>query len=75
MQEKIVKKKLTEMQLSNELVRTGEVDKVNFTTVLQDLFEKKIIDKESFKRMGKLLENYLDESKEEQKNKLDEIYL
>ena len=59
-------KELVEMQLLDELIRTGAVDKVNFTTALQDLVEGKIIDKESFRRMGKLLEEYLNESKEKQ---------
>jgi hypothetical protein len=57
-------KRLTEMQLLNELIRTGAIDKMNFTTALQDLVEQKVIDKDSFNRMGKLLEDYLNESKE-----------
>ena len=52
-------KKWTEMQLLNELIRTGAIDKMNFTTALQDLVEQKVIDKDSFNRMGKLLEDYL----------------
>jgi hypothetical protein len=51
------------MQLLNELIRTGVIDKMNFTTALQDLVEQKIIDKESFKLMGKLLEDYLNKIK------------
>jgi hypothetical protein len=68
-------KKLTEMHLIDELIRTGAIDKMNFATALQDLVEQKVIDKDSFNRMGKLIENYLDEPRVESKNELDEIYL
>ena len=57
---------LTEIQILNEFMRTGAVDKVNFATALQDLVEEKIINKESFRRMGQLLEEYFNEPKKEQ---------
>ena len=60
------KGQLAEMQMLNELMRTGAVDKVNFATALQDLVEEKIIDRESFRRMGQLLEEHFNEPKEEQ---------
>jgi hypothetical protein len=45
---------------------TGVLEKENFSTALQDLVEEKIIDNDSFKRMGQLLEEHFEESKEEQ---------
>ena len=60
-------KELIEMQLLDELIRTGAVNRVNFATALQDLFEGKIIDKESFRRMGQFLEEHLSQSEEEQR--------
>ena len=56
---------LEEFQLLDKLIRTGVVDKVNFTTALQDLLERKIIDKKSFIRMGQVLEEHLTKSHEE----------
>ncbi len=53
----------------NELMRTGILDKANFSTALQDLVEEKIIDYDSFRRMGQLLEEHFDEPKEEQPQK------
>jgi hypothetical protein len=68
-------RRITEIQLLNELIRTGSVSKTNFITVLQELFEKKVIDKASFKRMGELLENYLNETNEETIQEPKEIFL
>jgi hypothetical protein len=56
---------LKEMQMLNELMRTGVLDKANFSTALQDLVEEKIIDHDSFRRMGQLLEEHFDEPKDE----------
>ena len=58
-------KEFAELQLLDELIQTGEVDKVNFATALHALLEEKIIDKKSFIRMGKILEDHLTKSKEE----------
>jgi len=60
---------LKEIQMLNELMRTGVLDKANFSTALQDLVEEKIIDHDSFKRMGQLLEEHFEEPKEEQHQK------
>ena len=43
----------------NELMRTGEVDKENYSEVLQDLVSKRVIDEKSRKRLKKLLERSL----------------
>jgi len=50
-----------EAETLNELMRTGEVDKDNFSVALQDLVRDKLIDKASFERLGKLLEESLNE--------------
>ena len=55
---------LTEMQLLDELMLTGAVDKVNFSATLQKLVEEKIIDKKSFRKIGQLLEQHFKEPKE-----------
>ena len=56
---------LKEMQMLNELMRSGVLDKANFSTALQDMVEEKIIDNDSFRRMGQLLEEHFNEPKEE----------
>jgi hypothetical protein len=48
-----------EMETLNELMRTGEIDKDNFSVALQDLVSKKVIDKDSCERLRKLLEKSL----------------
>ena len=48
-----------ELETLNELMRTGEVDKENYSEVLQDLVSKKIINEKSRKLMKKLLEKSL----------------
>ena len=48
-----------ELETLNELMRTGEVDKENYSEVLQDLVGKKVIDEKSRKRLKKLLERSL----------------
>lgn len=48
-----------ELETLNELMRTGEVDKENFSMVLQDLVTKKVIDEKSRERLRKLLEKTL----------------
>jgi uncharacterized protein YqgQ len=60
---------LAEFQLLEVLVQS--VDKVNFTTALQDLYERKVIDKKSFIRMGQILEEHLSEDKAQNKDKLE----
>ena len=61
---------LQELQMLNELMRTGILDKANFSTALQDRIEEKIIDYDSFRRIGQLLEEHFDEPKEEQPQKI-----
>lgn len=63
------KMRITEIQVLNELMHNREIDKVNFSTVLQDLVEEKLISKESFSRMGQLLEEHFNEPEIEQKKK------
>ena len=48
-----------EMETLHELTRTGEIDKENFSLALQDLVNKKVIDKDSCERLRKLLEKAL----------------
>jgi len=48
-----------EMETLHELMRTGEIDKENFSIALQDLVSKKVIDENSYKRLRKLLERSL----------------
>jgi len=48
-----------EMETLHELTRTGEIDKENFSMALQDLVNKKVIDKDSCERLRKLLEKAL----------------
>ena len=47
-----------EMQIVNELMRTGVVDKVKFSTALHGLVNDNLIDRNSFERIGKLFEDY-----------------
>jgi hypothetical protein len=53
-----------EVETLNELMRTGTVDKENFSAALQGLVRDKLIDKTSFERLGKLLEDSFNESEE-----------
>jgi Glu-tRNA(Gln) amidotransferase subunit E-like FAD-binding protein len=48
-----------ELETLNELMRTGELDKENFSEVLQDLVSKKVIDEKSRKQLKQLLERAL----------------
>ena len=48
-----------ELETLHELMRTGEIDKENFSMALQDLVSKKVIDKDSCERLKKLLEKSL----------------
>lgn len=48
-----------ELETLNELMRTGEVDKENFSMALQNLVNNKVIDKDSCERLRKLLEKSL----------------
>ena len=48
-----------ELETLNELMRTGEVNKENYSDVLQDLVSKKVIDEKSRQRLKKLLERSL----------------
>ena len=47
-----------EIQIVNELMRTGVGDKVKFSTALQGLVNDNLIDRNSFERIGKLFEDY-----------------
>jgi hypothetical protein len=53
-----------EVETLNELMHTGTVDKENFSAALQGLVRNKLIDKTSFDRLGKLLEDSFNESEE-----------
>jgi len=53
-----------ELETLNELITLGELDKVNFTEALQDLVHNRVIDRNSFERLGKLLEETFSEAKE-----------
>lgn len=53
-----------EVETLNELMRTGAVDKENFSAALQGLVRDKIIDKDSCERLGKLLEDSFNEAEE-----------
>jgi Glu-tRNA(Gln) amidotransferase subunit E-like FAD-binding protein len=48
-----------EMETLHELMRTGEIDKENFSMALEGLVSKKVIDKDSCERLRKLLEKSL----------------
>ena len=58
-------KEFAELQLLDQLIQTGAINKMNFTAALQELVEGKVIDRKSFVRMGKVLEEYLIKSNEE----------
>jgi hypothetical protein len=53
-----------EVETLNELMHTGTVDKENFSAALQGLVRNKLIDKTSFERLGKLLEDSFNDSEE-----------
>lgn len=53
-----------EVETLNELMRTGAVDKENFSAALQGLVRDKIIDKNSSERLRKLLEDSFNEPEE-----------
>jgi hypothetical protein len=61
------KMRITEIQVLNQLMHNESLNKVNFSTILQELVEEKIINKESFTRMGQLLEEHFNEPENEQK--------
>jgi len=51
-----------EVETLNELMRTGTVDKENFSAALQGLVRDKIIDEDSCERLRKLLEDSFNEA-------------
>jgi Glu-tRNA(Gln) amidotransferase subunit E-like FAD-binding protein len=53
-----------EVETLNELMRTGAVDKENFSAALQGLVRNKLIDKASCERLRKLLEYSFNEPEE-----------
>ena len=53
-----------EVETLNELMRTGEVNKENFSAALQGLVRDKIIDEDSCERLRKLLEDSFNEPEE-----------
>ena len=53
-----------EVETLNELMRTGEVNKENFSAALQGLVRDKIIDEDSCERLRKLLEESFTEPEE-----------
>jgi hypothetical protein len=53
-----------EVETLNELMRTGAVNKENFSAALQGLVRNKIIDEDSCERLRKLLEESFNEPEE-----------
>ena len=53
-----------EVETLNELMRTGAVNKENFSAALQGLVRNKLIDKDSCERLRKLLEESFNEPEE-----------
>ena len=53
-----------ELETLNELVQMGALDKDNYSETLQGLVSDKVIDKGSFERLGKLIEESFDEEEE-----------
>jgi len=53
-----------EVETLNELMRTGAIDKENFSAALQGLVRDKIIDEDSCERLRKLLEDSFNEPDE-----------
>jgi competence protein ComGC len=50
-----------EMETLNELMQMGALDKDNYSETLQGLVSDKVIDKGSFERLGKLIEESFEE--------------
>ena len=53
-----------ELETLNELMQMGALDKDNFSETLQGLVSDKVIDKGSFERLGKLIEESFNEDEE-----------
>jgi hypothetical protein len=53
-----------EVETLNELMRTGTVNKENFSAALQGLVSNKLIDKNSCERLRKMLEDSFNEAEE-----------
>ena len=53
-----------DIETINELVQTGQVNKQNFSLMLQNLVHQEIIDKKSFTALGKIIDESLNESQE-----------
>ena len=53
-----------DIETINELVQTGQVNKQNFSLMLQNLVHQGIIDKKSFSALGKIIDDSLNESQE-----------
>jgi hypothetical protein len=53
-----------EVETLNELMRTGAVNKENFSAALQGLVHNKLIDKDSCEQLRKLLEDSFNEPEE-----------
>ena len=56
--------KRRDIETINELVQTGQVNKQNFSLMLQNLVQQGIIDKKSFSGLGRIIDESLNESQE-----------
>lgn len=45
-----------ELEMLNQLLLSGIIDRENFASALHDLLHDKVIDREAYERLGKLLE-------------------
>jgi hypothetical protein len=57
-----------DIETINELVQTGQVNKQNFSIMLQNLVHQGIIDKKSYTGLGKIIDESLNESQEASDN-------
>ena len=53
-----------ELETLNELIQMGALDKDNYAETLQSLVGDEVIDKRSFERLGKLIEESFEEEEE-----------
>jgi hypothetical protein len=51
-----------EIETLNELMQTGVLNKENFYVFLQDLVRNKMIEEDSYERLGKILQESLNEN-------------
>ena len=53
-----------DIETISDLIQTGQVNKQNFSVMLQNLVHQGIIDKKSFTALGKIIDESLNESQE-----------